>query len=119
MVENYGAQIRQAREARNMSPDELAERMGIARTTLNRMENGKIAVSRDSFNALVRILPLSADLLLLGMGWDITPAGLAARIPRSLQEVLLELSPEELVLLERSARGLAATRPSQDRTTAQ
>lgn len=99
-----------------MTPEVLAERLRVDRSTLSRIETNKTRPTLTTFNALIRVLPISADELLLAMGYDITPAGIAARIPRSLQNALLELAPDELAQVERLARGIAATRDPQDRT---
>ena len=42
-----GEQIRQFREKRNLSQEELAEMMGISRATISKIENGRFAISVD------------------------------------------------------------------------
>lgn len=62
LAEALGARIRAARTRRRLTATEMAERMGVARPTLDRLEKGDLAVG---FGVLVRalgVLGLEEDL---------------------------------------------------------
>jgi len=60
-----GERLRLARKRRRFSTVLMAERAGIARDTLNRVEKGDPAVSLGTYLRVLRILGLDADLDLL------------------------------------------------------
>lgn len=103
-----GDMIREAREERGWTQDELAERLGVARQTVGRWETGGgVPNIPDQFNSVVSALGLSAEEALLAMGVRVYPPA-AARLPRDLIDVLLSLSPEQQRVLLDFVRPLAA-----------
>lgn len=90
----YGPLIRAAREAAGYSPAALADRLGVDRTIVSRMEGGKKRPTLDQVNALVAALPLSAEELLRSMGVHLnSPA--ASKLPKGLVDRLLPLGPDK------------------------
>lgn len=68
----YGAFIRRLREERGMSQKELADKIGISRSTYISIENGKKELSLDEANTLARLFGISVDELLSGHIPDIS-----------------------------------------------
>jgi len=76
-----GERLRLARKRRKISTVLMAERVGISRDTLNRVEKGNHAVSLGTYLRVLRVLGLDGDLELLA-GDD--------RLGRKLQDLGLE-----------------------------
>ena len=76
-----GERLRLARKRRKISTVLMAERAGISRDTLNRVEKGDPAVSLGTFQRVLRVLGLDGDLDLLA-GED--------RLGRKLQDLALD-----------------------------
>ena len=92
----YGRLIREAREARGWTQAELAERLNVSTAKISRWENSsRHKPGIDDINALVRLLPLSADILVGRMGLELSPPS-ASRLPRILLDQLLAMPPERL-----------------------
>jgi transcriptional regulator with XRE-family HTH domain len=59
----FGRAVRQTREARNMSQNDLANIMGVTQVTIHHIESGKRRVSLDQAVFLSRMLGISLDKL--------------------------------------------------------
>lgn len=57
-----GERIRLARKRRRLAAGLMAERVGISRDTLNRVERGDPAVSMGTYLRVLRVLGLESDL---------------------------------------------------------
>jgi transcriptional regulator with XRE-family HTH domain len=77
----FGERLRLARKRRKISTVLMAERAGISRDTLNRVEKGDPAVSLGTYLRILRVLGLDGDLELLA-GED--------RLGRKLQDLALD-----------------------------
>ena len=63
-----GRRIAQARKARNLSQEQLAARVGVARSTVARIETGVTDPTLDVGLAIARELGVAAETLLAGRG---------------------------------------------------
>lgn len=106
MAKGYGNRIALAREAADLTVEQLAERINRKPSTVRRLESEETEPSVEQINALVAALPLSAEVLLRDMGVHLNPPG-ATRLPPGLVDALLRLGPEEWRQFERLARGLS------------
>ncbi len=79
-----GERLRLARKRRRLSAVLMAERVGISRDTLNRVEKGDPAVSLGIYLRVLRVLGLDTDLDLLGKD-DV--------LGRKLQDMELDRGP--------------------------
>jgi transcriptional regulator with XRE-family HTH domain len=59
-----GRAIRSAREARNMTQDELRSRLGKSKTSISNWETGKTAPTVENLRALCQVLDVAPELLL-------------------------------------------------------
>lgn len=66
ILEGLGQNIKLARLRRKMSTEQLAERAGIGRMTLYKIEKGSPVVSMGNFMQVLFILGLEKDLMLIG-----------------------------------------------------
>lgn len=80
-LSSLGARLRLARKRRRITTVLMAERVGISRDTLNRLEKGDPAVSLGTVLRVLRVLGMDADL-------DQLAADDA--LGRSLQDLALE-----------------------------
>jgi transcriptional regulator with XRE-family HTH domain len=84
----FGERLRLARRRRRLSTVLMAERAGISRDTLNRVEKGDPAVSLGTYLRVMRVLGLDADLDLLArddvLGRKLQDLALEPRSRRSL-----------------------------------
>lgn len=76
-----GERLRLARKRRTISTVLMAERAGISRDTLNRVENGDPAVSLGTYLRILRVLGLEGDVDLLAS---------EDRLGRKLQDLALD-----------------------------
>ena len=65
MLSQVGEQIRLARLRRDLSSEQVAERAGIARNTLIKIENGDEGVAIGSYMRVLIVLGLEEDILQL------------------------------------------------------
>ena len=79
----YGNLLREARLSAGLTQAELAEKVGVDRTIVSKVERERISLTVAQVNALVQALPISAEQLLRAMGVHLTPPA-AARLPREL-----------------------------------
>ncbi len=61
-----GERLKLARLRRRLSAEKLAERAGISRATLHKIESGEPSVAMGSYFQVLRILGLEKDVDLLG-----------------------------------------------------
>jgi transcriptional regulator with XRE-family HTH domain len=66
ILEGLGQHIKLARLRRKMSTEQLAERAGIGRMTLYKIEKGSPVVSMGNYMQVLFILGLEKDLMLIG-----------------------------------------------------
>ena len=66
ILEGLGQNIKLARLRRKMSTEQLAERAGIGRMTLYKIEKGSPVVSMGNYMQVLFILGLEKDLMLIG-----------------------------------------------------
>lgn len=79
-IEALGARLRLARERRRMTSAEAAERAGISRTTLSKLEHGEASVG---LSVLVRVLGV------LGLDEDLNQIAQDDELGRRLQDASL------------------------------
>jgi transcriptional regulator with XRE-family HTH domain len=66
ILDGLGKNIKLARLRRKMSTEQLAERAGIGRMTLYKIEKGSPVVSMGNYMQVLFILGLEKDLMLIG-----------------------------------------------------
>ncbi|MBZ8139689.1 transcriptional regulator [Rubrivivax gelatinosus] len=64
-LDALGLRLRLARERRKISQELFAERMGVSRETLRRMEKGDASIAMGTFMRALRVLGLDRDIDLL------------------------------------------------------
>jgi len=93
ILATLGENIKLARLRRKLSIRSMAERAGIATSTLGNMENGSPSVSLGSYLQVLSVLRLEEDLLLIAdkdpLGRQIQDAGLVVkkRAPKKKETV--------------------------------
>lgn len=85
---DLGARIAQLRKERNLTQQQLAERLGIAQQTLAHYEVGRLRVAASMLPVLAQMLGTSLEELL---GQPVRAAGKRGPSPR-LQQQLVQLS---------------------------
>ena len=65
-LEELGHRIKLARKRRNLTATQVAERAGVARSTLYLIEKGDASVAMGSYFNVLRVLGLQNDILKLG-----------------------------------------------------
>ena len=84
---SFGERLRSAREARKLSPSELARRVGVTPTAVWNWENQGIVARRDTLAKLARELGVSEAFLLAGkMGGAEVPSQNVASIVAEARE---------------------------------
>lgn len=112
----FGQLIAERRTKAGLSPEQLAERLGrSSKSIVYRLEAEEQEPSADDINVLTSALPMSAEELLRAMGVFLT-APAAAKLPRSLTDLLVQLGPEYLRNVERAARGQLLLQREEQRT---
>lgn len=64
-LQELGLRLRMARERRKLSQELFAERMGVSRETLRRLEKGDASIAMGTFMRALRVLGLDKDVDLL------------------------------------------------------
>lgn len=64
-LQELGLRLRMARERRRLSQELFAERMGVSRETLRRLEKGDASIAMGTFMRALRVLGLDKDVDLL------------------------------------------------------
>lgn len=100
-----GSNLRAARLARNLTREELAEKVGISTTFYANLECGNKMMSIITLRKLSDALCVSADSLLYGNAPD-------ERI-KSIEMYLHKLTPENLEFVERMVRMCAEALPGE------
>jgi transcriptional regulator with XRE-family HTH domain len=98
------ARLRQAREYLDFTQDEVAETVGLARTTVTEIESGRRKVSAVELKRFAVLYNRSVD-------WLMGTAELAASPDSALQARVSELSQADREQVLRFAEFLAAARP--------
>lgn len=88
---SVGDRIRDIREARRMTQDQLAERSGISKGFLSDVENNKRNVSSDNLLRVANVLGASLDYLLRGASSESAARG-PVTIPPELAEAAEKLN---------------------------
>ena len=92
-----GQRLRLARLRRKVSTVQMAERMGVSRDTLNRLEKGNAAIALGTYLRALRVLGLDRDIDLLAQD---------DKLGRKLQDLALEPIPSRP---KRTPRPLSAS----------
>lgn len=108
---SVGDRIREIREARRMTQDQLAEQSGISKGFLSDVENNKRNVSSDNLLRVANVLGASLDYLLRGASSEPAARG-PVTIPPELAEAAekLNLSYTQTVELLDAHRSVIARR---------
>lgn len=106
-----GDRIREIRDARKLTQDQLAEQSGISKGFLSDVENNKRNVSSDNLLRIANVLGASLDYLLRGASSDPVSRG-PITIPPELAEAAerLDLSYTQTVELLEAHRSVVARR---------
>jgi transcriptional regulator with XRE-family HTH domain len=113
---NTGDRIREIREAKRLTQDQLAERTGISKGFLSDVENGKRNISSEYLLRIANSLNASLDYLLRG----VAEVGVGGResivIPQELSEAAerLRLSYSEVIELLEAHRSVVARRSNKN-----
>ena len=94
LLRGYGENLKLARLRRRYSAETVAQRAGISRKTLSRVEKGDSAVALGIYARVMQVLRLEEDLAKLGRGRPsgskITRHSFVAETPRSKTSVALD-----------------------------
>lgn len=99
-LDAQGLRLRLARERRKISQELFAERVGVSRETLRRMEKGNPSIAMATFMRALRVL---------GLDRDIDPLAADDELGRKLQDLELPAKPGATRL-----RGRHGHRPSEN-----
>ena len=80
-----GSRIRKLREARNLTPEELAEKLGVSRVAVNRYETGARKANQDTLYDLARIFHVSIN--------DLFPSTTSDNNSQALIDIYEQLLP--------------------------
>lgn len=109
----YGEIIREARERRGWTQQELADALSSSTTSISNWERQNTRPSIEDTNALCRLLGIPNDVLVSSYGYELS-IGMAGKIPRQLLLDLAACTPDVLVAIQRLAEiGAAAARREQ------
>lgn len=101
-----GQRLRLARLRRKVSTVQMAERMGVSRDTLNRLEKGEAAIALGTYLRALRVLGLDRDLDLLAQDDE---------LGRKLQDLALEPTPSRPKRTPRPSSASGTDTPEGDR----
>lgn len=91
-VVEIGSRIKEARALRGLTMAELAEKIGINKSSIKRYEDGSIAKPKlPALNAIARALDVNPAWL-LGISEDIAPVAETPPLPLALHELVTELN---------------------------
>ena len=109
----FGQLIREMRERRDLTQDNIARELHIDRTMVARWERGQLkqAVAPQHVNALARVLSLSVLDLVLALGYDVRFEGIEDE-----EEVAILSAYRQLSLLEQRLIRAALALPGQRQT---
>lgn len=113
---NTGDRIREIREAKHLTQDQLAEKTGISKGFLSDVENGKRNISSEYLLRIANALNASLDYLLRGAS-DASAGGRESIvIPQELSEAAerLRLSYSETIELLDAHRSVVARRSNKN-----
>jgi transcriptional regulator with XRE-family HTH domain len=65
-LDGIGARLRELRESRSMTQEHVAERLGVAKSAVSRMEKGERGVAAPELAMLASLFDVSADRILFG-----------------------------------------------------
>lgn len=101
-----GQRLRLARLRRKVSTVQMAERMGVSRDTLNRLEKGEAAIALGTYLRALRVLGLDRDLDLVAQDDE---------LGRKLQDLALEPTLSRPKRAPRPSSGPSLDTPEADR----
>ncbi len=96
-LKNVGQRIKVARDAKNLSQEDLAELVSLSPTHISVIERGVKAMGLDKFIAIANVLDISADALLVDvvnrstLGVSNTLFDMIAELPLDEQKTILEI----------------------------
>lgn len=99
----FGNRLRLARLRRKISTVQMAERMGVSRDTLNRLEKGDPTIALGTYLRALRVLGLDRDIDLVAKDDE---------LGRKLQDLALEPASSRV---SRASRAPSRTTPEIDR----
>jgi transcriptional regulator with XRE-family HTH domain len=100
LLDTFGAQLKLARLRRKYSAEAVAQRAGVTRRTLSKVEQGDPAVALGIYARVMQVLRLENDLALLAkddeLGRKLQDAGISAKLraPKRATE-MRERAPDE------------------------
>jgi transcriptional regulator with XRE-family HTH domain len=110
----FGSWLRDRREALRLSQGGVADKVGVDRQTIYRIEAGQTGTRRDTVIALASSLGLNADEALIRSGWA-TPAYDAGDV--GFFKGLEKLSPENQQAVKRAMQAMIESLSEQDHDT--
>ena len=92
-MEDIGRRIRKIRKSRGMTQSELADRIGVDRKQISKLENGRCLMQFDNMIALADATGVSLDYIVGGANDDVQPDIVLTSLPaRTRQQILQGLS---------------------------
>src|SRR3990172_6390114 len=112
-----GTRLKQAREAQEMTQEDLAARLGIHRNTLSRYERGELGISTDLLVTIARLLKRPVSWFLSEETEDEAEAGRSVipQLIRQLEERYQEMDLIDVPLLGTVPAGEPVTPEEQPR----
>ena len=104
-----GERIREARQARGWTQDELAEAVGVSRSAVAQWETGRAGQVTGNLSRIAEVLDVSIEHLAHGRSKR-TSGQATSGDELALLRLYRECSPDDKQLLLRTARRLAAAR---------
>ena len=99
-----GERIRKARQARNMSQQELSSKANISLPHISEIENGKKSMKLQTFIRIIEVLQVSADSIIRA---DVP--GVDLLYQSEFSEIIADCSPKEVEALKRIVHELKQT----------